>query len=167
MFKSMIRRVSVIISSVLIFFLSASAGTDDDESTIRAILLARFGRLHNVIVDYSVTEHLPIPPDMRPEDVVTETGLLITGTRVRQEQFSLLGDLFFYSYSVQSWEPAVDDPALSRMLLDDGKTHILTPSRAGPERHQTIESLRELVSLYESWNKPEQAAKWRGRVPRD
>jgi len=35
----------------------------------------------------------------------------------------------------------------------------------GPEHPHTIESLRELVNLYESWPKPDEAAKWRAKHP--
>jgi len=39
-------------------------------------------------------------------------------------------------------------------------------TKLGPEHRHTIESLNELVTLYESWNKPDEAAKWRARLPR-
>jgi len=35
----------------------------------------------------------------------------------------------------------------------------------GPEHPHTVESLNHLVRLYESWSKPEEAAKWRARLP--
>lgn len=38
-------------------------------------------------------------------------------------------------------------------------------SKLGPEHPQTLNSLRELVRLYESWNKPDEAEKWRARLP--
>ena len=34
-------------------------------------------------------------------------------------------------------------------------------AKLGPEHPHTVESLRELVNLYESWGKPDEAAKWR------
>jgi len=35
----------------------------------------------------------------------------------------------------------------------------------GPAHPHTLISLNELVSLYESWNKPEEAEKWRAELP--
>ena len=35
----------------------------------------------------------------------------------------------------------------------------------GPEHPHTIESPDQLVSLYESWNKPDEAAQWRAKLP--
>ena len=35
----------------------------------------------------------------------------------------------------------------------------------GPAHPHTLNSLRELVHLYESRNKPDEAAKWRTRLP--
>ena len=38
-------------------------------------------------------------------------------------------------------------------------------TKLGPEHPHTLGSLRELVSLYESWPKPDEAEKWRARLP--
>lgn len=37
--------------------------------------------------------------------------------------------------------------------------------KLGPGHRHTIDSLRELVDLYESWGKPDEAAKWRAKLP--
>jgi len=34
-----------------------------------------------------------------------------------------------------------------------------------PEHRHTIESLKQLVNLYESWDKSDEAAKWRAHLP--
>jgi hypothetical protein len=39
-------------------------------------------------------------------------------------------------------------------------------AKLGPEHPYTVESLKQLVTLYESWNKPDEAAKWRAELPR-
>jgi len=40
-------------------------------------------------------------------------------------------------------------------------------ARLGPEHPDTIDSLRGLVHLYEAWDKPEEAAKWRAKLTPD
>jgi hypothetical protein len=37
-------------------------------------------------------------------------------------------------------------------------------TKFGPEHPHTIESLKQLVTLYESWPKPDEAAKWRAKL---
>ncbi len=39
-------------------------------------------------------------------------------------------------------------------------------TKLGPEHPHTIDSLRELVRLYESWDSPDEAAKWRVKLVR-
>jgi len=48
------------------------------------------------------------------------------------------------------------------LLLDAYKGR---ETKLGPEHPQTVDTLRELVNLYESWGKPDEAAKWRAKVP--
>ncbi len=38
-------------------------------------------------------------------------------------------------------------------------------AKLGPKHPHTIDSLRELVRLYESWDKPDEAATWRAKLP--
>ena len=38
--------------------------------------------------------------------------------------------------------------------------------KLGPEHRHTIDSLRELARLYELWNKPDEAARWRTKLMR-
>jgi serine/threonine protein kinase len=38
-------------------------------------------------------------------------------------------------------------------------------AKLGPEHPHTIDSLRELVRLYESWGKADEAEKWRAKLP--
>lgn len=38
-------------------------------------------------------------------------------------------------------------------------------AKLGPEYPRTIESLDAVIQLYESWNKPEDAEKWRAKLP--
>ena len=38
-------------------------------------------------------------------------------------------------------------------------------ARLGPEHPRTIDSLNELVRLYEAWGKPGEASRWRARRP--
>ncbi len=40
-------------------------------------------------------------------------------------------------------------------------------TKLGPEHPHTVDSLNQLVDLYESWNKPDEAAKWRAKLARD
>jgi len=35
----------------------------------------------------------------------------------------------------------------------------------GPEHPCTVDSLGELVRLYESWNHPDEAQRWRAKLP--
>ena len=37
-------------------------------------------------------------------------------------------------------------------------------AKLGPEHPQTIESLKQLVTLYESWPKADEAAQWRSKL---
>ena len=37
-------------------------------------------------------------------------------------------------------------------------------TKLGPEHPHTVESLKQLVTLYESWNKPDEAARWRANL---
>ena len=39
-------------------------------------------------------------------------------------------------------------------------------AKLGPEHPHTIDSLNQFVSLYEAWDKPDEAEKWRTRLPR-
>ena len=39
-------------------------------------------------------------------------------------------------------------------------------TKLGPAHPHTIDSLKQLVTLYESWPKPDEAAKWRLRLPK-
>lgn len=36
-------------------------------------------------------------------------------------------------------------------------------AKFGPEHPHTIESLKQLVTLYEAWGKPDEAARWRAK----
>ena len=38
-------------------------------------------------------------------------------------------------------------------------------ARLGLKHQDTLESLKQLVTLYEAWLKPEEAAKWRAKLP--
>jgi len=38
-------------------------------------------------------------------------------------------------------------------------------AKLGPQHPNTIRSLKQLVTLYESWGKPDEAANWRVRLP--
>ena len=38
-------------------------------------------------------------------------------------------------------------------------------AKLGPEHSHTIESLKQLVTLYESWDRPSEAATWRAKLP--
>jgi hypothetical protein len=37
--------------------------------------------------------------------------------------------------------------------------------KLGDQHPHTIESLNNLITLYEAWNKPEKAEKWRAKLP--
>jgi len=37
-------------------------------------------------------------------------------------------------------------------------------AKLGPDHPHTLDSLRGLVNLYESWPKPDEAAKWRPKL---
>ena len=37
--------------------------------------------------------------------------------------------------------------------------------KLGDKHPHTLESLNNLIALYEAWNKPEQAEKWRAKLP--
>ena len=37
-------------------------------------------------------------------------------------------------------------------------------AKLGPEHPRTVESLDQLVHLYESWNKPDEVEKWRAKL---
>jgi len=37
-------------------------------------------------------------------------------------------------------------------------------AKLGPEHPHTVDSLKQLVTLHESWPKPEEAAKWRAKL---
>ena len=37
--------------------------------------------------------------------------------------------------------------------------------KLGPEHPHTIESLKQLVTPYEAWNRPGEAAQWRAKLP--
>ena len=48
-----------------------------------------------------------------------------------------------------------------RLLLD---TLHGRATKLGSENLRTVESLSQLVTLYESWNKPAEAAEWRSKL---
>ena len=53
---------------------------------------------------------------------------------------------------------------------EEAQTHLLAAHRTladtlGEEHWRTIRTVRRLVRLYVVWDKPDQAATWRGRVP--
>jgi hypothetical protein len=50
-----------------------------------------------------------------------------------------------------------------QLLLDafNGRT-----TKLGPEHPHTIESIKNLIGLYEAWDKPEKAEEWRGKLPK-
>jgi hypothetical protein len=39
--------------------------------------------------------------------------------------------------------------------------------KLGEKHPHTLESIKNLVDLYESWDKPEQAEQWRAKLPRE
>jgi hypothetical protein len=39
-------------------------------------------------------------------------------------------------------------------------------TKLGLKHPHTVDSLRELANLYEAWNKPNEAAKWRAKLPK-
>ena len=39
--------------------------------------------------------------------------------------------------------------------------------KLGDTHPHTIESLNQIIDLYEAWNKPEKAEKWRTELPRE
>ena len=38
-------------------------------------------------------------------------------------------------------------------------------TKLGPKHPRTLDSLNQLVHLYDSWDKPDEAAKWRAKLP--
>jgi hypothetical protein len=38
--------------------------------------------------------------------------------------------------------------------------------KLGDAHPRTIESMKNLIDLYEAWNKPEEAEKWRAQLPK-
>ena len=38
-------------------------------------------------------------------------------------------------------------------------------AKLGSTHPHSLESLKQLVNLYESWNKPDEAAQWRAKLP--
>ena len=38
-------------------------------------------------------------------------------------------------------------------------------TKLGPDHPRTIDSLNQLINLYESWPKPDEAATWRAKLP--
>jgi len=38
--------------------------------------------------------------------------------------------------------------------------------KLGPQHPHTLASIKNLIELYEAWNKPEEAQKWRAKIKR-
>ena len=55
--------------------------------------------------------------------------------------------------SIQEAEP---------LLLEVAEAHRL---KLGDTHPHTLESLNNLIALYEAWNKPEKAEEWRAKLP--
>jgi len=55
-----------------------------------------------------------------------------------------------------------DHAEAERLLLETFHGH---ETKLGPEHPHTVDSLKQLVSLYEAWSKPEEAGKWRTMLP--
>lgn len=127
-----IRQVSVVtFGSIMVLFAALAQAAAPDEPAIREAVLARFDRLHNLIVHYTTTSHLRLPPGMRLEDtlVKTERGYRFTevGTKVEKEEFSLLSNLLFCRQVEQSFTSDIKDPAFLQVRRLDRRTGILTP----------------------------------------
>ncbi len=105
-----------------------------DESAARAAILARFAKLHNIIVRYTTTSHLKLPPGMRLEDAFVKSGrggytVLDVGTRVEREEFSLLGNAIFYTRREMSFESPIKDPAYPKAQPNNYEMEVITPER--------------------------------------
>jgi hypothetical protein len=126
-------RQTAAIGCVLFFFASLGGATSQDESVIRDIILARFAKVHNLIVHYTLTSHPTLPPGMRIEDafVKTESGhrFIEVGIKVEKGEFSILGGSVFCSQTEQSFDSDIKDPAFYRIRRLDRKTEILTPGK--------------------------------------
>ncbi len=98
-----------------VFAVALSPAWADDGTLIHAAMLARFERLHNLVVDYEVTTRYT--PAIPPEAVVYRNpsgglNIMNTGTRITRKQFSVLEGRYLYVANDESWDREVQHPDL-------------------------------------------------------
>jgi hypothetical protein len=129
------RRQLVVLGSVLALLgVPVAAAEQDDASAIREILLARFAKLHNIIVRFTTTAHLTLLPGMRLEDafVKSDKGATVVdvGTRVDKEEFSVLDNMVSWGRRELSFNSEIRDPAFYQLPRVNHEMDIIVPGRA-------------------------------------
>lgn len=126
----MFKNKCIILKIVLV--LACPLMAQEDEKVVREILLARFKRLQNLIVNYKVTtEFSGISP--QAAIVVREEGhgfrVYNTGTRIANKEFSILGKRTFYDQYLDSWDRKIKQPNLPKIPFMERKVSVFNPDK--------------------------------------
>ncbi len=139
----------------LLFVLTSTAQAQQDETVLRNVLLGRFAKVHNLIVNYKVTKELT--PDLTDEQVVTERGdriaVIDTGTIVAINEFSILENRYLYDQHIESWDRKRRHIDFSNINLVRRRLNVFTPDRS--EHLRVFESGRPRGEIRNQRNLPE------------
>jgi hypothetical protein len=128
--KLMFKNTYIIFGMLLT--LAATTVAQQDESVLRDVLLGRFTKLQNLIVNYKATKEYT--PDLTNEEAVTKHGggfeVINTGNLIEIKEFSILENRYLYDQHIESWDRKITHPVLSEINLTKRKLNVFNPDRS-------------------------------------
>ena len=117
----------------IVLVLACSLMAQEDEKIVREIVLARFKRLHNLILNYKVTTEFHLPPGFDPQNAIKRLGsqvmIIDTGNRVETKEFSVLENRTLYDQHLDSWNRKIEHPDLDIVAFTERKVDAYNPDR--------------------------------------
>lgn len=116
----------------MLLTLAATTVAQQDESVLRDVLLGRFTKLQNLIVNYKVTTEFT--PQITDEQAVTKLGekiIMVTkkGSLVATKEFSILEKRYLYDKHLESWDQKIKHPDLPKVNLTKRQLDVFNPKR--------------------------------------
>lgn len=129
----MFRKTHILFGILLFFTIPLMA--QGEEEKVRAPILDRFKKLHNLIVNCKVTTEYPMMPDIKPEKVITkkESGglsVMATGTKIEHLEFSILENKTRYDTNLDSWDRKIESPYLDEIPFVEKRIRVCGPDRS-------------------------------------
>ncbi len=116
----------------MLLTLAATTVAQQDESVLRDVLLGRFTKLQNLIVNYKVT--IEFTPQIINEEAVTKLGekIMVTkkGSLVANKEFSILEKRYLYDKHLESWDQKIKHPDLPKVNLTKRQLDVFNPDRS-------------------------------------